>query len=209
MAKEPKSSGKHQPEAPPAPSDPCHSEAPPASLRTFRSESTWAGRDEGSPSRATSSSPWRGDPVTATRQDWYQAAAFAVARPDHGALHRDDVRADGGQRAARLLPVPRVPDGAPSSTTTSSTRGCSRRRGRRSRSSASSCRSSTRRTGHGARQTAVSVASPPASSTRWRRSTTRGRLRALYEFGLFRQEFIGGKQVEFPDNWLQTPTPWS
>lgn len=30
----------------------------------------------------------------------------------------------------------------------------------------------------------------------------------FYEFGLFRQEFIGGKQAEFPDNWLQTPIPW-
>ncbi|MBN2194002.1 MAG: glycogen/starch/alpha-glucan phosphorylase [Polyangiaceae bacterium] len=30
----------------------------------------------------------------------------------------------------------------------------------------------------------------------------------FYEFGLFRQEFAHGKQAEFPDEWLQTPTPW-
>lgn len=29
-----------------------------------------------------------------------------------------------------------------------------------------------------------------------------------YEFGLFRQEIIDGKQVERPDNWLQFGNPW-
>ena len=29
-----------------------------------------------------------------------------------------------------------------------------------------------------------------------------------YEFGLFRQEILDGKQVEHPDNWLQFPNPW-
>lgn len=29
-----------------------------------------------------------------------------------------------------------------------------------------------------------------------------------YEFGLFRQEFISGHQVEHPDNWLKGGTPW-
>ncbi len=29
-----------------------------------------------------------------------------------------------------------------------------------------------------------------------------------YEFGLFRQEILNGKQVEHPDNWLQFPNPW-
>lgn len=29
-----------------------------------------------------------------------------------------------------------------------------------------------------------------------------------YEFGLFRQEFVNGHQVEHPDNWLQKGTPW-
>ncbi|QYY37215.1 glycogen/starch/alpha-glucan phosphorylase [Ruficoccus sp. ZRK36] len=29
-----------------------------------------------------------------------------------------------------------------------------------------------------------------------------------YEFGLFRQEFIDGRQVERPDNWLQFGNPW-
>ena len=29
-----------------------------------------------------------------------------------------------------------------------------------------------------------------------------------YEFGLFRQEIIDGKQEEFPDNWLKFDSPW-
>lgn len=29
-----------------------------------------------------------------------------------------------------------------------------------------------------------------------------------YEFGLFRQEFVNGAQVEHPDNWLKGGTPW-
>lgn len=29
-----------------------------------------------------------------------------------------------------------------------------------------------------------------------------------YEFGLFRQEFVNGMQVEHPDNWLKGGTPW-
>lgn len=29
-----------------------------------------------------------------------------------------------------------------------------------------------------------------------------------YEYGLFRQEFINGHQVEHPDNWLQFANPW-
>jgi starch phosphorylase len=30
----------------------------------------------------------------------------------------------------------------------------------------------------------------------------------FYEFGLFRQRIINGRQVEFPDDWLQVPSPW-
>ena len=30
----------------------------------------------------------------------------------------------------------------------------------------------------------------------------------FYEFGLFRQRFVQGKQTEFPDAWLQVPSPW-
>ena len=29
-----------------------------------------------------------------------------------------------------------------------------------------------------------------------------------YEFGLFRQEFVNGRQVEHPDNWVQYGNPW-
>ena len=30
----------------------------------------------------------------------------------------------------------------------------------------------------------------------------------FYEFGLFQQRFINGRQTEFPDSWLQVPSPW-
>jgi starch phosphorylase len=30
----------------------------------------------------------------------------------------------------------------------------------------------------------------------------------FYEFGLFRQAIVRGRQVEHPDNWLQYPNPW-
>ncbi len=30
----------------------------------------------------------------------------------------------------------------------------------------------------------------------------------FYEFGLFRQRFVNGHQTEFPDSWLQVPSPW-
>jgi starch phosphorylase len=30
----------------------------------------------------------------------------------------------------------------------------------------------------------------------------------FYEFGLFRQRIINGRQVELPDDWLQFPNPW-
>lgn len=30
----------------------------------------------------------------------------------------------------------------------------------------------------------------------------------FYEFGLFRQKFVGGRQTEFADDWLQHPSPW-
>jgi starch phosphorylase len=29
-----------------------------------------------------------------------------------------------------------------------------------------------------------------------------------YEFGLFRQEFMNGHQVEYPDSWMMFGTPW-
>lgn len=31
----------------------------------------------------------------------------------------------------------------------------------------------------------------------------------FYEFGLFRQKFVAGRQSESPDNWLQFPNPWT
>ena len=30
----------------------------------------------------------------------------------------------------------------------------------------------------------------------------------FYEFGLFQQQFVDGRQTEFPDSWLQAPSPW-
>ncbi|HOT12993.1 MAG TPA: glycogen/starch/alpha-glucan phosphorylase, partial [Polyangiaceae bacterium] len=30
----------------------------------------------------------------------------------------------------------------------------------------------------------------------------------FYEFGLFRQRFVNGHQTEYPDSWLQVPSPW-
>jgi starch phosphorylase len=31
----------------------------------------------------------------------------------------------------------------------------------------------------------------------------------FYEFGLFQQKFVNGRQSEHPDNWLQFPNPWT
>jgi len=57
--------------------------------------------------------------------------------------------------------------------------------------------------------TAVSDASPPVSSTRWPRSICPDSATAInYEFGLFRQTFVNGQQVEQPDQWLEQPSPW-
>ncbi|MFW5739209.1 MAG: glycogen/starch/alpha-glucan phosphorylase [Myxococcota bacterium] len=30
----------------------------------------------------------------------------------------------------------------------------------------------------------------------------------FYEFGLFQQQFVDGHQTEYPDSWLQVPSPW-
>ena len=76
MAKEPKSSGKQKPQAPPAPSEPCHSESPPASLRTFRSRIDMGPVGMKESIKSHLKFTLARDPVTATPQDWYQAAAF-------------------------------------------------------------------------------------------------------------------------------------
>jgi len=208
MAKEPKSSGKHQPEAPPAPSDPCHSEAPPASLRTFRSRIDMGPVGMKESIKSHLKFTLARDPVTATRQDWYQAAAFAVRdRIMARFIETMSVQTEANARRVYYLSLEYL-------------------MGRLFHNNLvnTGLLEATRQALEelGLELPVLDEEEPDMGLG----NGGLGRLAAcfldslatldypavgyglFYEFGLFRQEFIGGKQVEFPDNWLQTPTPW-
>ncbi len=58
-------------------------------------------------------------------------------------------------------------------------------------------------------ETGVSAVSPPAFSTPWRRWIYPAVGYGIhYQYGLFKQEFRNGYQVELPDAWMQYGTPW-
>ena len=108
----------------------------------------------------------------------------------------------------RLLPVGRVPARAAPGQQPAQPR----RRGRGAAgdvasSGSTSTRSSTRRRSR-AWATAASAGSPPATSTRWRRSQIPAIGYGIrYEFGIFDQEIRDGWQVEMTDKWLRSATP--
>ncbi len=208
MAKEPKSSGKHKPQASPPPSEPCHSESPPASLRTFRSRIDMGPVGMKESIKSHLKFTLARDPDTATQQDWYQAAAFAVRdRIMARFIETMAVQTSTNARRVyylsleylmgRLLHNNLVNAGLLDAT-----------------------RQALEELGH---QLPTLDEEEPDMGLG---NGGLGRLAAcfldslatldypavgyglFYEFGLFRQEFIGGKQAEFPDNWLQTPTPW-
>ena len=208
MAKEPKSSGKHQPKAPPAPSDPCHSESPPASLRTFRSRIDMGPVGMKESIRSHLKFTLARDPVTATRQDWYQAAAFAVRdRIMARFIETMSVQTEANARRVYYLSLEYL-------------------MGRLFHNNLvnAGLLDATRQALEelGLELPVLDEEEPDMGLG----NGGLGRLAAcfldslatldypavgyglFYEFGLFRQEFIGGRQVEFPDNWLQTPTPW-
>ncbi len=208
MAKEPKSSGKHQPEAPPAPSDPCHSEAPPASLRTFRSRIDMGPVGMKESIKSHLKFTLARDPVTATRQDWYQAAAFAVRdRIMARFIETMSVQTEANARRVYYLSLEYLMgrlfhNNLVNTGLLEATRQALEELGLELPVRDEEEPDMGRGNGGLGRLAACFLDSLAT------RDYPAGGYGLFYEFGLFRQEFIGGKQVEFPDNWLQTPTPW-
>ena len=137
------------------------------------------------------------DPVTATKRDWWLATSKAVQEriidrmiATQAVHHDQDVQ-------ARLLPVARVPHGPAFLQQPLQRRPLQGDRGGADWNWACPSTSCAARNTTWASATAAWAVSPPASSIRWPRSIIPAIGYGIhYEFGLFRQEFNKGHQIE-------------
>ena len=149
------------------------------------------------------------DTSTATKRDWWLATSKAVQSIIVERMIATATVHQQQERQAGLLSLARSSSWGASFPTASTARASSTTWCTRSRNWVSTTRSFAMRNTTWGSATAVLAVSPRASSTRWRRSIYPAIGYGIhYQYGLFKQEFRNGYQVELPDAWMQYGTPW-